>query len=89
MLQGYPEALERQVQEFEKDVKEAEEKEDSDQVDYILNYDLERFQQDITRARQGGVVNDVTAANYYKKHAGFVHRLKPLKRQLTKKIKSQ
>ena len=45
VLQGYPEALERQAQDFGKEVKEAEEKEDSDQVDYLLTYDRGRFQQ--------------------------------------------
>ena len=73
MLQGYPEALERQVIDLGKEVEEAEEKEDSDQVEYLLNYDLERFQQDITRARQGGVINEGTAASDYKKHARFIH----------------
>ena len=37
VLQGYPEALERQAADLEKEVKEAEKNEDSDQVEYVLN----------------------------------------------------
>ena len=87
MLQGYPDSLERQVQDLEKEVKGCEEEKDSDVIDYLLNYNLERFQEDVTRARQGGVIDDITATKYYKQHAKFVHRLKPLKRVLIKKMK--
>ena len=68
VLQGYPEALERQAADLEKEVGEAEKNEDSDQVEYIINYDLKRFSQDVTRAKQGGVINDTMAANYYELH---------------------
>ena len=50
---------------------------------------MEMFSQDVTRAKQGGVINDTTAANYYKLHSKYIQRLKPLKRRLTKKYKSQ
>ena len=53
MLQGYPEGLERQAADLEKEFYEAEKNEDSDQVEYVFNYDLERFSQDVTRAKQG------------------------------------
>ena len=66
VLQGYPDSLERQVQDLEKEVKNCVEKEDSDAIDYILTYDLERFQDDITRARQGGVIDDTVSTRYYK-----------------------
>ena len=79
VLQGYPEALERQAADLEKEVSEAEKNEDSDHVEYLINYDLERFSQDVTRAKQGGVINDTTAANYYKLHSRYIQRLKPLK----------
>ena len=59
------------VKELDKDVKEAEEEEDADKIDYILTYDLDRFQQDVTRARQGGVITDVIAAKYLKKTLQF------------------
>ena len=72
---------------MEKEVKKCVEKEDSDAIDYILTYDLERFQDDITRARQGGVIDDVVSTRYYKQHAKFVQTLRPLKRLLAKKLK--
>merc|ERR1711895_39777 len=49
VLQGYPDSLERKVQELEKEVKKCVEEEDSDAIDYLLAYNLERFQDDITR----------------------------------------
>merc|ERR1711888_178296 len=64
-----------------------EDEEDPDAIDYLLTYNLERFQDGVTRARQGGVIDDVSATKYYKQHAKFVQRLKPLKRVLIKKMK--
>ena len=87
VLQGFPDSLERQVQELEKEVKKCVEDEDSDAIDYLLAYNLERFQDDITRARQGGVIDDVVSTRYYKQHAKFVQTLRPLKRLLAKKLK--
>ena len=33
------------------------------------------------------MIDDILATKYYKQHAKFVHRLKPLKRELIKKMK--
>ena len=72
ILEGYPDSLERQVGQLDKEVMEDEEKENADRIDYILTYDLDRFQQDMTRARRGGVISDAVAARCFKKHASYV-----------------